>query len=288
MSFGKRRRLQLTDGARAEIHRLLDDVRYELLPLGNALSQSDHLPVGAEVAVTADPGLGMDPTIDLAVELSRRGFVVIPHLAAQLFGDRDELAACLDELGRADIGRALVVGGVAESPGAFRDAGALMDAIEDMGSSLHEIGIGGYPEGHHVIPQEPLDRSLVEKASDAGWITTQICFDVDQTSEWIGIQRLRGIDLPIWLGIPAVADITGLMSLGMSVGAGRSLQFMFEHPRLVTRLLRPGGRKASDLVLSLGNLATDQSLGIAGFHLFTYNQVRAAERWRRGVVAQLA
>jgi len=277
----------MADGTRAVIHRLLHNVRFELLPLSNALSQSVHLPEGAEVAVTADPARGMEPTIDLVVELSRRGFEVVPHLAAQLIRDRAELASCLDRLGEAGIERALVVGGVAETPGDFLDARALIKTIGDMESSLREIGIAGYPEGHHVIPMEPIDRSLFEKAPGAGWITTQICFDAGQLSAWIGDQRSREIDLPIWLGIPAVADVTGLMSLGMRVGAGRSLQFMFEHPRIVARLLRPGGQKASELVLDLGELAADESLGVAGLHVFTYNQVRAAERWRRWLMARL-
>jgi hypothetical protein len=39
-------------------------------------------------------------------------------------------------------------------------------------------------------------------------------------------------------------------------------------------------------VLNLGELAADDSLGVAGFHLFTYNQVSAAERWRRRLAAR--
>jgi len=272
---------RMTDGTRAVFRRLLQAVRYELLPLENTLEQSAHLPPGVEVAVTADPERGMGPTIDLAVELSRRGYDPIPHLAAQLIVDRADLESHLVRLAEAGVERALVVGGVADAPGVYPDAAALLDAIEEIGSSLREVGIAGYPQGHHVIPDEPIDRSLVEKAPQAGWITTQICFDVPRLEEWIGETRAAGVHLPIWLGIPAVADLTGLMSLGMRIGAGRSLQFMFEHPRVVSRLLRPGGRKASELVLELSNLATDESLGIAGFHLFTYNQVRAAERWRR-------
>lgn len=280
-----RRLARMTDEARAGFRRLMRGVRYELLPLGNALAQSTHLPEGVEVAVTADPERGMGPTIELTVELSSRGFDVIPHLAAQLIADRADLESHLIRLAEAGVGRALVVGGVAETPGAYLDAGALLDAIEELGGPLREVGIAGYPEGHHVIPDEPIDRSLVEKAPQADWITTQICFDVPRLKEWIGETQAAGVDLPIWLGIPAVADLTGLMSLGMRIGAGRSLQFMFEHPRVVSRLLRPGGRKASELVLELGDMAADESLGIAGFHLFTYNQVRAAERWRRRLAA---
>ncbi len=285
MTRAERHLARMTEGARASFHRLMRGVRYELLPLDNALAQSTHLPEGVKVAVTADPERGMGPTIELAVELSGRGFDVIPHLAAQLIVDRSDLESHLARLAEAGIERALVVGGVADAPGVYPDAGALLGEIEEIGSPFREIGIAGYPEGHHVIPDEPIDRSLIEKAPYAGWITTQICFDVPRLRQWIGETRAAGVDLPIWIGIPAVADLTGLMSLGMRIGAGRSLQFMFEHPRVVSRLLRPGGWKASELVLNLGELATDESLGVAGFHLFTYNQVRAAERWRRRLAA---
>jgi methylenetetrahydrofolate reductase (NADPH) len=229
----------------------------------------------------------MAPTIDLCIELSHRGFDVIPHLAAQLTRDRSELVECLERLTDAGIERALVVGGVADQPGEFLDAMALLVAIDESGVPLREMGIGGYPEGHQEIPEDPIERSLLEKAPRSAWITTQICMDAAQTDRWIERQRRRGIDLPIWLGITGVADVTGLMSLGLRIGAGRSLQFMFEHPRLVTRLLRPGGRAASELVVKLAELAADDRTGIAGFHLFTYNQVRSAERWRSRLLTQL-
>lgn len=287
MLWNSRRLAVLPDSTKSVLRRLLTSVRYELLPISNALEQASFLPAEAEVAVTADPQLGMAPTIELCVELRRRGFDVIPHLAAQLTRDRSELTAYLARLESVGIERALVIGGVADQPGEFLDAMALLIAIEDSPAPLREIGIGGYPEGHQEIPDELMERSLLEKAPHAAWMTTQICMDTTQTGEWIEQQRLRGIDLPIWLGITAVADVTGLMSLGLRVGAGRSLQFMFEHPRVTTRLLRPGGRAASGSVARLAELATDTGLGIAGFHLFTYNQVRAAERWRGRVLAQL-
>lgn len=278
---------RLPEATRAGLLRMLDTLRYELLPIGGALDQVDLLPDGAELAVTADPEQGMDATIGLCVELERRGFTVIPHLSARLIRDRAELARHLDRLGAAGIERALVVGGVAESSGEFLDALSLMEAIRQNGNPFAEIGIGGYPEGHHAIPDESIDRSLLEKAPRAGWITTQICFAPRRVGAWITRQRAQGVDIPIWLGIPGVADVTGLMSLGLRVGAGRSLQFMFEHPRLVGRLVRPGGRKASELVTAFAELATHRELGIGGFHLFTYNQVGAAERWRRRLVRRL-
>jgi methylenetetrahydrofolate reductase (NADPH) len=272
---------------KASLHRLMSVVRVEILPLPGAIEQAVHLRPGGEVAVTADPEQDMAATIDLSVALAARGFDVIPHLSAQLTSGQSELEAYLSRCRDAGITRALVIGGVANEPGEFFDAGALLDAIDKAGSPFTEVGIGGYPEGHHVIADEAIDGSLMAKAPRSDWITTQICFDVERLEQWLRGIRSEGVGLPVWLGVPAVADLTGLMSLGLSVGAGRSLQFMFEHPRLVTRLLRPGGRKATDVVVRLAELATDDALGVAGFHVFTYNQVRAAERWRTRLMSRL-
>lgn len=257
-------------------------MRFEVLPLQGALSRARRLPLGSQIAVTADPAQGMHPTVELSVALATAGFDVIPHLAAQMIRDRAALSEIVERLAGAGITTALVVGGVSETPGEFATALDVLEALD--GGPLQQLGIGGYPEGHHVIPDAAIDDAMLEKAPRAAWITTQICFDVERLKQWIHRQRVAGIDVPIWVGVPGVADLTGLMSLGMRIGAGRSLDFMFQHPRLVTRLLRPGGRKASQLVRQIATVAEDPELGIAGLHVFTYNQIRAAQRWRQGLL----
>jgi len=280
--MGRMRLSDLDSEARTKLGHLLDSVRYEVLPLRGAVRAAARLPAGSEVAVTSDPALGMDATIALSVELAGRGFEMVPHLSAQLTRDQEHLERQIEALSAAGIDRALVIGGAAEEPGEFFDAASLLEALEQMGSPLSAVGIGGYPEGHHILDDQRVEDAMLAKASRADWITTQICFDVPRLEEWLGRLPSSGAGRSIWLGVPAVADLTGLMSLGLKVGAGRSLQFMFEHPKLVGRLLRPGGAQATDLVLRLAALA-DREEQIAGFHLFTYNQTRAAERWRRGL-----
>jgi methylenetetrahydrofolate reductase (NADPH) len=263
---------------------LVSGMRFEVLPLQGALARASRLPPGSQIAITADPDQGMEPTIELAVALAQAGFDVIPHLAAQMISDRADLVGVVERLEAVGIDSALVVGGVSDTPGEYSTAHELLEAIVDLDGPLQVFGIGGYPEGHHVIPDAAIDEAMEDKAPRAAWITTQICFDVERLEEWIRRQQAAGINVPIWVGVPGVADLTGLMSLGMRIGAGRSLDFMFQHPRLVTRLLRPGGRKASQLVQQIGELATDPELNIAGLHVFTYNQIRAAQRWRQGLL----
>lgn len=254
--------------------------------MAGAFRRARRFHSGTEVAVTADPERTMDETGDLSVALADAGYEVIPHLAARQIPDLAALRALTDRLAGAGIGRVLVVGGVSD-PGEFADAGSLLEALGSIDAPF-EVGIGGYPEGHHEIDDETMALVLRDKAPAADWITTQICFDVGRIEEWIGEIRADGVDLPVWLGIPAVADPVGLVSLGLKTGAGRALQFMFEHPKLVTRLLRPGGRAATKLVSDIADLAGDESLGIAGLHVFTYNQVRAARRWVDRLVKALS
>ena len=55
------------------IRRNLAAPKYELIPLKNVMEQSEHLPSGATVSVTASPAKGMAATIDLTLELQARG-----------------------------------------------------------------------------------------------------------------------------------------------------------------------------------------------------------------------
>jgi methylenetetrahydrofolate reductase (NADPH) len=275
---------RLDEEARLRLGSLLAAARYEVLPLPGATRRARRLSAGTEVAVTADPERSIDDTVDLSVALAGLGYEPIPHLAARQIPDAAALGGHVQRLTGVGITRALVVGGVTD-PGAFVDAAALLGALRAMDERL-ELGIGGYPEGHHQIADDTIARSLRSKARSADWITTQICFDVRRIEGWLREIRAEGIDLPVWLGVPAVTDPIGLVSLGLRTGAGRALQFMFEHPTLVTRLLRPGGRAATRLVAEIAELAGDGSLGIAGLHVFTYNQVDAARRWADRLVRE--
>lgn len=64
------------------VRRVLEQPKYELIPLKNVLDQSEFLPDGATVSVTASPQKGMSATVDLTLELVSRGFDAIPHISA--------------------------------------------------------------------------------------------------------------------------------------------------------------------------------------------------------------
>lgn len=266
------------------IRRVLLRPKYELLPLKNVLDQAEILPEGAVVSVTASPQKGMMATVDLAIELHKRGFDAIPHVSARLTSDRAELAEILTRLDDADIHKAFVVGGDAEDHGDFFDGLALLTAMEEIGHGLTEIGVPGYPEGHHIVDVPTITKALEDKLPYASYITTQMCFTPDAIDQWVRGLRESGIGLGVYIGIPGVAELTKLISISLRIGVGPSARFLSKNKNLAGKLVRPGGYSPDDLIVGLAPLLADPGANIAGFHVYTFNRVETTEQWRRDML----
>ena len=121
MSFFTRQRDPVPDGA--YLRQLLTEARLEVIPLKNLSAELPYLPDGASVSVTASPAKTLEDTWELSKSLSERGLRPVPHLAARMVTDRDQLALLVNRL--ADIGASelFLVGGDAPEPlGPFRDS----------------------------------------------------------------------------------------------------------------------------------------------------------------------
>lgn len=269
------------------IRRTLLHPKYELIPLKNVLDQSEFLPDGATVSVTASPQKGMMATVDLAIELSRRGFDAIPHLSARLTADRSELKEILSRLDEAGLRKAFVVGGDAEEHGEFFDGLALLAAMEEIGHGLTEIGVPGYPEGHHIVDFPTITKALENKVPYASYITSQMCFVPDAIDDWVGGLRRSGIGLPVYIGIPGVAELKRLITISMRIGVGASAGFLSKNKSLAGKLVKPGGYSPDDLIVGLAPLLADPEANIVGFHVYTFNAVDTTEQWRHDMLDAL-
>jgi len=265
----------------------LQHPKYELIPLKNVLEQSGFLPDGAVVSVTASPAKGMMATVDLAIELKSRGFDAIPHLSARLTADKAELEGILGALDRAGITKAFVVGGDVPDHGEFFDGLALLTAMEEIGHGLTEIGIPGYPEGHHIVDVATISKALQDKTPYASYVTTQMCFTPDAISEWVKEIRASGIGLGVYIGIPGVAELAKLITLSLRIGVGASARFLSKNKSLAGRLVRPGGYAPDNLVLGLAPLLADPVAAVLGFHVYTFNRVETTEEWRHDMLEAL-
>jgi methylenetetrahydrofolate reductase (NADPH) len=283
-----RRGTRLGDADRAAIVRVLAEPTFELIPLKNVDEQSEHLPAGATVSVTASPAKGLAATAALAVRLQERGFRVVPHLSARLTRDRSDLLAFLAPLRDAGIDRLFVIGGDPEEPGAYPDALAILREMADLGVLPAEVGIGCYPQGHAVISDDALLDALAAKAPFASYMTTQLCFDPKAIATWIAARRADGIALPIKLGVPGVAQIPKLIEISARIGVRDASRFILKNTAFVGQLLTSGGvYRPTGLLAALSPVLADPAADVIDLHVYTFNQVAATEHWRTEYLAAL-
>jgi len=273
---------------RAALTALLRRPRFEILPLDGVEEEvMAHLRTDARVTVTASPRKGLEATLSLSERLATAGYTVVPHLSARLVRDRPHLEEVLDRLHAAGVRELFVPAGDAEEPGAFHGAADLLAAMGERRHRFDEVGITGYPESHHLISDEETINAMFAKAPMATCVISQICFDPDVIAGWVHAVRARGTHLPIWIGLPGSVDYAKLVRISMKIGLGESARFLRHHgswmSRLMTRSFKP-----DPLVKRLGPLYADPEAGIAGFHLYTFNEVAKTERWRRRMLEKLA
>ena len=279
---------RLAPGPRAALADMLASPTFELIPLRNAIDLSAAIPPGSTVSVTSSPAKGIEATVELSLALEAAGFRAVPHLSARQVRDRDHLRTLLGRLRDGGIDRAFVVGGDAEEPGDYADALSLLLAIGDLGNGPREIGVGCYPQGHPVIPDEVLLHALRDKAPFASYMTTQLCFDAPAIARFIAARRAEGISLPVKIGIPGVAEVAKLMAISARIGVRDTRRFLMKNTRFVGQLLASGGvYRPTGLLEDLAPLLAEPGAGVIGLHLYTFNQVATTETWRRDLLAAL-
>ena len=258
-------------------------LRFEVIPLQGIEDEVlAHVPRDMKVTVTVSPTKGLDPTLDLSERLAGHGYEVVPHISARLVLDDGHVRWILARLKSAGLREVFVVAGDASEPaGQFAGAADLLSAIAEQGHDLRDIGITGYPESHPLIDDETTIKAMFEKAEFATYIVSQICFDARVTMRWIEDVWARGTPLPIYVGIPGAVGTTKLVRMSARIGLGDSARFLRKHGTLLGRLLVPGAYSPDKLIRGLEPALRDPERKVAGFHVFTFNEVEATERWRR-------
>ncbi len=277
------------DGNGGTLGKALSRPRYEVIPTKGAEDWARDLPKEAKVSVTCSPAKGIEATLLLAERLAKQGFRVVPHISARLVADEahlEEVVRRLDGLGVREI---FVIGGDAKKPvGPFSGALDLLSAMADMGHGFEDVGIGGYPEGHPLIDDDTLRRVLRDKQPFATYIVSQMCFDPLAIVDWVTDIRRRGIRLPVIVGVPGVVDKKRLFQVSRKIGVGDSARFLKKHTNLVASLLaslfKSGGYSPDGLVRELAPYVGDQDYNIAGFHVYTFNQIESTEEWRHQIL----
>lgn len=269
---------------------LLENVRYEVLPTSDVEAQVvENLPAGATVTVTASPSKGLTATLDLAVRLAWRGYDVVPHLAARMVRGPGELAEITSGLREAGITKVFVPAGDADRPaGAYAGALPLLEDLAAAGHPFAEVGITGYPESHPAIHDDLTIQAMWDKRRHANTIVSNLTFDPDVLADWVRRVRARGVTTPILVGLPGPVDRTKLLRMATRIGVGESTKFLAKNRSLFARIAVPGGYDPLRFLDRASGVLGREGMGVAGLHLYTFNQVAETERWRVAELARLA
>ena len=269
---------------------LLLRARYEVMPAA-ATEQSvlTWVPRELVVTVTASPAKGLEPTIALTERLSAHGYRVVPHLSARLVRDRAHLADIAARLSAAGVSDVFVPAGDADPPaGQYDSALALLADLAELGKPFGQIGITGYPESHPRIADDITIQAMWDKRRHASYIVSNICFDPGTLARWITRIRVRGVTLPLLVGLAGPVERARLLAMAARAGVGESARFMAGHASWLVRLGLPGGYSPGRFLAGAASALSDPASGVTGLHLFTFNQVRQTEQWRRELLGRCA
>jgi len=273
---------QFGDGAEVEwVCRLLDNARLEILPTAKADEIAKGVPERYKLTVTSSPKLGVARTVELATELRRRGFTVVPHLAARAVRDRHELARIIDTLVGAGIDEVFVIGGDQEQPvGAFSGALELLEVLSTLDRRPQTIGVAAYPEGHPKIPSSVLMDMLLKKQPYATYAILQLSFDAGAILDWLRAARSQGFHLPVYLCLPGTLRIDRLLRIAVRLGIGQSLRYLEKQQGLLPQLLTGGYRYDPwTLIESLLERFGPDHEQIVGIHWSTFNELTRTVEW---------
>jgi methylenetetrahydrofolate reductase (NADPH) len=265
---------------------LLACPRYEVFPSrGTEQAVADWVPAGMTVTVTASPVKGLNATIELTERLTALGYRVVPHLAARSVAGDAHLAEIIARLTACGVDDVFVPGGDAAHPaGPFDGALPLIQRLAELGRPFRRVGITGYPESHPKIGDDVLIQAMWDKRRHADYIVSNVCFAPAGTTRWIQRIRTRGVTLPLYLGLAGPAERTRLLKMAAVAGASESARFIARHPNWVLRFWAPGGYSPDRLLDRVATVVTAPGSGVAGLHLFTFNQLQRAEQWRRAAL----
>lgn len=276
-------------GGMARLVPLLENPRYEISParrIEHAVAGS--LVPGATVTVTASPVRGLEATVAVTERLAGAGYRVVPHLSARLLRDGAHLSELVDRLLACGVDDVFVSAGNADPPaGPFDSALPVLQRLTELERPFASTGIAGYPESHPRIGDDITVQAMWDKRRHATYIVSNLCFDPPALGRWITRVRARGVTLPIFVGLPGPVERARLLQMAARASAGDPARFLAGHKSWLLRLGMPGGFQPERFLFRAAGTLTSPAAGVAGLHLYTFNQVRETEAWRRAMLEQL-
>ena len=279
---------QISETVAKRIRQDLQKSYMEIIPVPGIEDKLDSLPSDMYLAVTCSPTKGVDETLELSEKLIERGFKVTPHIASKCVSGEKHLEAIIKKLDELGIESIFVPGGDRPEPmGDFNNALDLLKALKKLGHNLNKIGMAAHPEGHPDVSDEILMEALEEKKDLADFIVTQMCFDAEILNDWMKQIHKKGIELPVWVGLPGVIERGRLLKTSLRIGVGDSLRFLRKKSQVATELMKSSIYNPDDLVRDITEQIDINDSKLAGYHIYCFNQIETTEKWRTERISAL-
>ena len=261
---------QISETVAKRIRQDLQKSYMEIIPVPGIEDKLDSLPSDMYLAVTCSPTKGVDETLELSEKLIERGFKVTPHIASKCVSGEKHLEAIIKKLDELGIESIFVPGGDRPEPmGDFNNALDLLKALNKLGHNLNKIGMAAHPEGHPDVSDEILMEALEEKKDLADFIVTQMCFDAEILNDWMNQIHKKGIELPVWVGLPGVIERGRLLKTSLRIGVGDSLRFLRKKSQVATELMKSSIYNPDDLVRDISEKIDINDSKLAGYHILS-------------------
>ena len=239
---------------------------------------------------------GADPmqTVPAAARLRRAGLVPVPHIAARHVESATQLEQVAARLvGEAGIDRVLIVGGDRAKPvGPYQTSLQIMQSRAFQKLGIARVAVAGFPEGNPAINDAALEHALVEKVTFARLaglqlsVVTQFCFEAKPIVAWLRHIRVRGIDVPVRIGLAGPAALMTLVRYAVRCGIGNSLHALTHNPAFARLLVEKGPEPIVREIAAWdgfhgGSPGDHQSpsLGIAGLHFYVFGGFDKTINW---------
>ena len=267
---------------------MLAHPRYEVFPAASVEDQvTEWVPRGLTVTITASPTKGLAATLELTERLAGHGYQVVPHVSARLVRDDAHLREIVARLTAIGVDDIFVPAGDADPPAAVPQRAVAAHPADRNGPPIR-------PGGHHRVPGvPPAHRRRHHHPGHVGQAAALLLHrqqpllrpgrapQVDQPI------RARGVTLPLYVGLAGPVERAKLLRMAARAGVAESARFLTGHTEWFLRLGTPGGYRPERLLDRTGTTLADPAAAVAGLHLFTFNQVKHTEQWRRSLLERL-
>jgi methylenetetrahydrofolate reductase (NADPH) len=135
------------------------------------------------------------------------------------------------------------------------------------------------------IDDQALFDALQYKQQIATFMVSQLTFNPEHILVWLREMRVKGITLPLMVGVPAVIPFPRLVRACTEWGLGQSLKYVTKQHGLIRAVV--GGKfNPTEVVDYCDHVREDPYLNIANIHFITLNAVKSTRTWWEARVAE--